>query len=125
MSPRRTARRRPSYHPGSEEITVSDQTSRPDAIIIGGGIGGLACAVGLTRKGVRVRLYEKSAEFGEVGAGLQLAPNCTRILDNYGLLGEAIELGVVPGHMRMLDALEGDELTHLDLADVEKRYGFP
>ena len=124
MSPHRTARRRPSYHSGSKEITGSDQISRPDAIIIGGGIGGLACAVGLTRKGVRVRLYEKSGAFGKVGAGLQLAPNCTRILDNYGLLEEAIELGVVPEHMRMLDALEGDELTHLDLADVEKRYGF-
>ena len=104
---------------------MSDQISRPDAIIIGGGIGGLACAVGLTRQGVRVRLYEKSGAFGKVGAGLQLAPNCTRILDNYGLLEEAIELGVVPEHMRMLDPLEGDELTHLDLADVEKRYGFP
>jgi 3-hydroxybenzoate 6-monooxygenase len=43
---------------------VSDQISRPGAIIIGGGIGGLACALGLTRKGVRVRLYEKSEEFG-------------------------------------------------------------
>jgi 3-hydroxybenzoate 6-monooxygenase len=104
---------------------VTDPINRPDAIIIGGGIGGLACAVGLTRKGTRVRLYEKSEEFGEVGAGLQLAPNCTRILDTYGLLEEAIELGVVPEHMRMLDALDGDELTHLALADVEKRYGFP
>ena len=104
---------------------MNDHVSPPDAIIIGGGIGGLACAVGLSRKGVRVRLYEKSAEFGEVGAGLQLAPNCTRILSHYGLLAEAIELGVVPEHMRMLDAVEGSELTSLDLGDVEKRYGFP
>jgi 3-hydroxybenzoate 6-monooxygenase len=104
---------------------VSDHIKAPDAIIIGGGIGGLSCAVGLSRKGVRVRLYEKSAEFGEVGAGLQLAPNCTRILNDYGLLEEAIELGVVPEHMRMLDALQGGELTNLDLGDVEKRYGFP
>ena len=65
---------------------MSDPISRPDAIIIGGGIGGLACAAGLARKGIGVRLYEKSAEFGEVGAGLQLAPNCTRILNDYGLL---------------------------------------
>jgi 2-polyprenyl-6-methoxyphenol hydroxylase-like FAD-dependent oxidoreductase len=97
----------------------------PDAIVIGGGIGGLSCAVGLSRKGVRVRLYEKSAEFGEVGAGLQLAPNCTRILNDYGLLAEAIGLGVVPGHLRMLDALDGGELTSLDLGDAEKRFGFP
>lgn len=104
---------------------MSDNESPPDAIIIGGGIGGLSCAVGLSRKGVRVRLYEKSAEFGEVGAGLQLAPNCTRILHAYGLLEEAIRLGVIPGHMRMLDAIDGGELTSLDLGDAEKRYGFP
>jgi salicylate hydroxylase len=104
---------------------VSDHASPPEAIIIGGGIGGLSCAVGLCRQGVRVRLYEKSAEFGEVGAGLQLAPNCTRILSDYGLLAEAVRLGVVPEHMRMLDALEGGELTRLDLADARRRYGFP
>ncbi|HUN36858.1 MAG TPA: FAD-dependent monooxygenase [Trebonia sp.] len=97
----------------------------PDAIIVGGGIGGLSCAVGLSLKGVRVRLYEKSAQFGEVGAGLQLAPNCTRILHAYGLLEEAVRLGVAPRRMRMLDAIEGGELTSLDLGDVEKRYGFP
>jgi salicylate hydroxylase len=104
---------------------VSEYTTRPDAIIIGGGIGGLSCAIGLRHKGIRVRLYEKSAEFGEVGAGLQLAPNCTRILHHYGLLDEAIRRGVVPEHLRMLDALEGGELTRLDLTDTEKRYGFP
>lgn len=104
---------------------MGDHMNRPEAIIVGGGIGGLSCGVGLSRKGVRVRLYEKSAKFGEVGAGLQLAPNCTRILDDYGLLAEAIELGVVPRHMRMLDALEGGELTNLDLGDAGKRYGFP
>jgi 3-hydroxybenzoate 6-monooxygenase len=97
----------------------------PGAIIVGGGIGGLACAVGLSRQGVPVRLYEKSAQFGEVGAGLQLAPNCTRILDGYGLLDEAIDLGVVPKRMRMLDALDGGELTSLDLTDAQRRYGFP
>jgi len=98
---------------------------RPDAIIVGGGIGGLAAAVGLCRRGVRVRLYEKSGEFGEVGAGLQLAPNCTRILGHYGLLQAAIGLGVVPERMRMLDALGGGELTQLDLAATEQRYGSP
>lgn len=98
---------------------------RADAIIIGGGIGGLSCAVALVRRGLRVRVYEKSAEFAEVGAGLQIAPNCTRILDHYGLLEEAVELGVVPETMRMLDALDAGELTRLDLRDVQRRYGFP
>ena len=96
-----------------------------DVIIIGGGIGGLSAATALTRKGARVRLYERSAEFGEVGAGLQIAPNCTRILDDYGLLDEAKALGVLPQTMIMKDATDGSELTRLDLLDLEQKYGFP
>jgi salicylate hydroxylase len=97
----------------------------PDAIIVGGGIGGLAAAYALSREGLQVRLLERAAEFGEVGAGLQIAPNCTRILDEYGLLEEVKSLGVVPDDMIMFDGLDGSELTRLDLRDLEKRYGFP
>ncbi|AVH61106.1 MULTISPECIES: FAD-dependent monooxygenase [Streptomyces] len=94
-------------------------------IVIGGGIGGLSAALALTRKGLKVRLYERASEFGEVGAGLQIAPNCTRILNDYGLLDEATTLGVLPERMIMKDAVDGGELTHLDLKDLERRYGFP
>lgn len=97
----------------------------PDVIIIGGGIGGLSAATALASKGVRVRLYERSAEFGEVGAGLQIAPNCTRLLHEYGLLDEAKSLGVLPEAMIMKDAVDGSELTRLDLHDLEREYGFP
>ncbi len=45
-----------------------------DVLVVGGGIGGLANALALTRKGLRVRLLERAAEFGEVGAGMQIAP---------------------------------------------------
>lgn len=44
------------------------------AIVIGGGIGGLAAGIGLVRAGVRVRLFERAAEFGEVGAGCRSPP---------------------------------------------------
>jgi 3-hydroxybenzoate 6-monooxygenase len=97
----------------------------PDVIIVGGGIGGLGAAYSLTRQGLAVRVLEQAAEFGEVGAGIQLAPNCTRILDDYGLLDEAKGLGVVPDAMVMRDAVDGSELTRLDLRDLEKRYGYP
>lgn len=98
---------------------------RPDVIIIGGGIGGLSAATALARKGLRVRLFERSEEFGEVGAGLQLAPNCSRILDDYALLDEAKSLGVLPDAMIMYDATDGSELTRLDLVDLDRRYGSP
>ncbi len=99
--------------------------STPDVIVVGGGIGGLSAAFALARKGIKVRVLERAREFGEVGAGIQIAPNCTRILGEYGLLGEARRLGVLPRNMVMKDALDGTELTRLDLADLGKRYGSP
>jgi salicylate hydroxylase len=97
----------------------------PDVIVVGGGIGGLSAAFALARKGISVRVLERSAEFGEVGAGIQLAPNCTRILSAYGLLEQAKALGVLPASMVMKDALDGTVLTSLDLRDMEHRYGTP
>jgi salicylate hydroxylase len=98
---------------------------RPDVIVVGGGIGGLSAAYALTRKGLKVTVLEQAPQFGEVGAGMQLAPNCTRILASYGLLDEAKELGVLPERMVMKDAVDGSELTSLDMADLERRYGTP
>jgi 2-polyprenyl-6-methoxyphenol hydroxylase-like FAD-dependent oxidoreductase len=100
-------------------------SGQPDVIVVGGGIGGLSAAFALARKGLSVRVLERSAEFGEVGAGIQIAPNCTRILNSYGLLDEAKALGVLPVSMLMKDALDGAVLTSLDLKDMERRYGTP
>ncbi|WP_459545746.1 FAD-dependent monooxygenase [Nocardia sp. X0981] len=96
-----------------------------DVLVVGGGIGGLSAAFALSRLGLKIRVLERAKEFGEVGAGLQLAPNCTRILDDYGLLDEVKARGVVPDRMVMRDAVDGDELTALDLRDLEREYGFP
>jgi salicylate hydroxylase len=101
------------------------QTSKTDVVIVGGGIGGLASALALTRAGERVRVLEQAAQFGEIGFGLQLAPNATRILRSWGLLGEVVERGVSPGRLVMRDALDGTDLTYLDLAASERRYGAP
>lgn len=96
-----------------------------DVLVVGGGIGGLSTAYALTRKGLKVRVLEQAKEFGEVGAGIQIAPNCTRILAEYGLLEEAKSLGLLPTGMVMRDALDGSELTRLDLTDLERTYGSP
>jgi salicylate hydroxylase len=110
-----------STQPSAEARTEA----QPDVLIVGGGIGGLAAATGLSRKGLTVRVLEQAPEFGEVGAGIQIAPNCTRILQEYGLLDEAKKLGVLVENMVMKDALDGSVLTRLDLKDMEKRYGTP
>jgi 3-hydroxybenzoate 6-monooxygenase len=96
-----------------------------DVVIVGGGIGGLGSALALTQGGRSVRVLERSPEFNEVGAGLQIAPNATHILRSWGLLDQVMDLGVTPQRLVMRDALDGHELTHLDLADTARRYGAP
>ncbi|QJY47402.1 FAD-dependent monooxygenase [Pseudonocardia broussonetiae] len=96
-----------------------------DVVIVGGGIGGLGNALALARAGHTVRVLEQAPEFGEVGAGLQMAPNATRILRSWGLLDDVVGLGVTPRRLVLRDAVDGRELTHLDLADVARRYGAP
>src|SRR5664279_3340075 len=54
--------------------------------IIGGGIGGVATAVALHRAGIETTVYERATEFREVGAGMMLWPNATRVLKEFGLL---------------------------------------
>ena len=51
------------------------------AIVVGGGIGGLAAALALTRQGIRVQLLEQATHIGEIGAGIQLGPNAFAALD--------------------------------------------
>jgi salicylate hydroxylase len=103
-----------------------DTTTDAEVVVVGGGIGGLANAYALAAAGHRVRVLEQAPEFAEVGAGLQMAPNATRILREWGLLDRVVEAGVTPRRMVFRDALTGDELTHLDLgAAFVERYGAP
>ncbi|HUK69494.1 MAG TPA: FAD-dependent monooxygenase [Streptosporangiaceae bacterium] len=96
-----------------------------EILVIGGGIGGLAAALAISRTGRHVRVLERSRQFGEIGAGIQLAPNATRILDRLGLVGRACSVGVLPRRLVLADAVDGRELTALDLTDFPDRYGAP
>ncbi len=66
------------------------QASRPNVVIIGGGIGGLFAANALIAQGLSVTVYEQASALGEVGAGVYLTPNAVRHLERVGL-GPAIE----------------------------------
>ncbi|MGW4844398.1 FAD-dependent oxidoreductase [Nocardia brasiliensis] len=100
--------------------------SHTDVLVVGGGVAGLASALALARGGRTVRLLEKAPEFGEVGAGLQLGPNATRILARWGLLDQVIETGVRPRRIVLKDARTARELVALDLgAQFLERYGAP
>ena len=60
--------------------------SRLSIGIVGGGIGGAAAALALTRAGIDATVYERAPELREVGAGLMLWPNATRVLKEFGVL---------------------------------------
>ncbi|MGW5138165.1 FAD-dependent monooxygenase [Nocardia beijingensis] len=95
-------------------------------VVVGGGIGGLAAALGLLRAGKNVSVLEQAAEFGEIGAGLQLGPNATRILESWGLLDRVKTVGVLPENLVMRDAVSGKELGRLALTgDFAARFGAP
>ena len=84
-------------------------------LIVGGGIGGMATALCFARAGIRVQLFEKNNNFIELGAGMQLAPNCSRILDQLGVLEKVHSKAVFPKEIVWMDALTGEYLTSIDL----------
>src|SRR5262245_52331244 len=94
--------------------------------IVGGGIGGLTAALALLRSGIAVDIYEQAPELKELGAGVQISSNGTRVLYALGL-GPAIErLGVVVAgkEIRLFSTGQTWKLFDLGLVSVE-RYGFP
>ena len=77
-------------------------TTDADVVIAGGGIGGLAAAIGLRRRGISVVVCEQAPELKEVGAGLLLSPNAVRALDAVGITVPAQSARVIR-EWRVLD----------------------
>ncbi|BCN40008.1 salicylate hydroxylase [Alicycliphilus denitrificans] len=93
-------------------------------MIAGGGIGGLAAALGSARAGWEVRLFERASAFTEIGAGVQIGPNVVRRLQAWGLQGALQAVAAFPDRLRVRSALTGAELAALPLgARAIERYG--
>ena len=100
--------------------------NHPEVLVAGGGIGGLSAALALARAGARVLLIEQSAAFAEVGAGIQIGPNVTRILRDWGLEAELQRLASFPPALLARDARSGRELGRLPLGErAVREYGAP
>lgn len=95
-------------------------------LVVGGGIGGLAAALAAARAGWQARVLEQAPHLTEVGAGLQMGPNVTRRLRDWGLLQAVQALSCRPEALVARDAFTGAELGYLPLGDAfEARYGAP
>src|SRR5438132_10291058 len=96
----------------------ASREGRNRVLIAGGGIGGLAAALGLARKGCSVLVLEKAAALGEIGAGIQLGPNAFHAFDYLGVGEAARAMAVYIDQLRLMDALTAEEITHVDLGDA-------
>jgi salicylate hydroxylase len=81
-------------------------SAREPVIVAGGGIGGLAAALALAQRGFRVKVLEQAAEIGEIGAGVQLAPNAFAAFDALGVGERARGRAVYTDRMVMMDAVD-------------------
>ena len=96
------------------------------ALIIGGGLGGLAAALACARTGAQVALFERAAAFTEVGAGIQLGPNVVKILHEWGLQEALAGIAAFPNRLQVRCAMSGAELGVLRLGAVAlAKYGAP
>lgn len=101
------------------------EADRP-ILIAGGGIGGLCAAIALSRRDLPVHVLEAAPEFMEIGAGLQIGPNGSRILAHWGLGGELRRLARQPDRLLLKDGPSGRALSALPLGETaESRYDAP
>jgi salicylate hydroxylase len=97
-----------------------------EVAIAGGGIGGLSAALAASRAGCDVRLLERAADFSDVGAGVQLGPNVTRVLDAWGLHDALGSVAAFPERLQVRSAEGGEVLGELPLGQaMATRYGAP
>lgn len=96
---------------------MTAQTKLP-ILIAGAGIAGLSCALAMANRGYTVLVFEKSPQISEVGAGLQLAPNATLLLQRLGVLQYLLPSSVQPDAILLKDGRSNDILTRMELGNA-------
>jgi len=95
-------------------------------LVAGGGIGGLAAALALVRRGFQVKVLEQAPEIGEIGAGIQLGPNAFHAFDALGVGDKARARAVYTDYMVMHDAIDERQIGRIETgAAFRQRFGNP
>jgi salicylate hydroxylase len=97
----------------------------PRIIIVGAGVGGLTATVALEQAAFEVCTIERAPRFGDVGAGVQLGPNATRVLVRLGMEDDLGHFGVAPSHVSLLRWQDGKTLATTPMAKMESTFGAP
>ena len=97
---------------------------RKQVLIAGGGIAGMAAALGASHAGWDARLFERSPQFSEVGAGVQLGPNVVRRLQAWGLQKALQQVVALPQQLVARSGINGKVLASAPLGQsMVERYG--
>lgn len=100
--------------------------SREPVLIAGGGIGGLAAALALARRGWASIIAERRSEWSEAGAGIQISPNGYRVLERLGVAERLAPFAARPEEVVVREAAAGRLLQRLPLGDwIARRHGAP
>ena len=95
-------------------------------LIAGGGIGGITAALCLAKDGHQVDVFEQSKSFSEVGAGIQLSPNCSRVLHYLGLEDALRANGFLPEGTEIRDWSSGNLISASPLGEAAiEKFGCP
>ncbi|KAJ5924865.1 hypothetical protein N7466_009052 [Penicillium verhagenii] len=95
-------------------------------IIVGAGLGGLACAIACCREGIDVAVLEKSPEVREVGAGIQIPPNGARVMRELGVLPQLLEKGSQVQEVEFRRYNDGYSLRTMPFGDdITREFGVP
>jgi salicylate hydroxylase len=92
--------------------------NRAPVIVAGGGIGGLAAALSLSRLGFPVKVLEQAGEIGEIGAGIQLGPNAFSAFDALGVGPRARKTAVYTERLLMMDAIDESEVANMPVGEA-------
>ena len=110
----------PGSRSAARRLTCCNEgQKRKPVIVAGGGIGGLAAALALARKGFRSVVLEQASQFGEIGAGIQIAPNAWHALDALGVGALVKKEAVFIEHLLMFDGVSGEKVIDIPL---DKRF---
>ncbi|KAK0760489.1 hypothetical protein N5P37_006683 [Trichoderma harzianum] len=122
----------PNLETSAKPFSINESASHPISpikltiAIIGGGVGGLAAAIALKQDGHNVTLYEQAPQLSEIGAGIQIPPNSSRILHSWGLQAALERQSIRPSGITWRRWQDGCVIGHAKLgSEILQKYGSP